>query len=184
MVTASNDVVERIKLAPDAGLVKSLGANHTLESAIADLVDNSIDAGASRVSIRLLTRNDRLTQVEVLDNGKGMDAAAANAAMTIGHQREYVDGDLGHFGMGLKAASFGHSDVLTVWSSHLRRNAGRAPHPARRLLQGLHLRSSVCRRCGRTCCRPRDRSRVPRGDVDRVDRRSQRVSRAKRRRGT
>jgi hypothetical protein len=118
VVTTSNDVIERIKLAPDAGLVKSLGANHTLESAIADLVDNSIDAGASSVSIRLLTSNDRLTQVEVLDNGKGMDAAAANAAMTIGHQRDYVDGDLGHFGMGLKAASFGHSDVLTVWSSH------------------------------------------------------------------
>ncbi|QGN34465.1 ATP-binding protein [Microlunatus sp. Gsoil 973] len=117
MVIASNDVIERIKLAPDAGLVKSLGANHTLESAIADLVDNSIDAGASRVSIRLLTRNDRLAQVEVLDNGKGIDAAAANAAMTIGHQRDYSDGDLGHFGMGLKAASFGHSDVLTVWST-------------------------------------------------------------------
>ena len=69
-MTVSNDVIERIKLAPDAGLVKSLGANHTLESAIADLVDNSIDAGASRVSIRLLTRNERLTQVEVLDTAK------------------------------------------------------------------------------------------------------------------
>ncbi len=117
MVTASNDVIERIKLAPDAGLVKSLGANHTLESAIADLIDNSVDAGASRVSVRLLTRNDRLTQVEVLDNGRGMDALAANDAMTIGHQREYTEADLGHFGMGLKAASFGHTDVLTVWST-------------------------------------------------------------------
>ena len=117
MVTVSNDVVDRIKLSPDAGLVKSLGANHTLESAIADLVDNSIDARASRVSIRLLTRNDRLAQVEVLDNGSGMDGVAANAAMTIGYQRDYSEGDLGHFGMGLKAASFGHSDVLTVWSS-------------------------------------------------------------------
>lgn len=116
-MTTTNDVVQRIKLAPDAGLVKSLGANHTLESAIADLVDNSIDAGATRVSIRLLTHDDRLTQVEVLDNGKGMDAASANAAMTIGHQRAYAEGDLGHFGMGLKAASFGHSDVLTVWST-------------------------------------------------------------------
>lgn len=117
MVSVEHDVVERIKLAPDAGLVNSLGANHTLESAIADLVDNSIDAGASRVSIRLLTRNERLAQVEVLDNGKGMNAGAANAAMTIGHQRNYTDVDLGHFGMGLKAASFGHSDVLTVWST-------------------------------------------------------------------
>ncbi|MBW9213222.1 ATP-binding protein [Mumia sp. zg.B53] len=116
MVTASDDVVERITLAPDAGLVKSLGANHTLESAIADLVDNSIDAGAARVSIRLLTRNDRLSQVEVLDNGKGMDAATINSAMTIGRRRDYAQGDLGHFGMGLKAASFGHCDALTVWS--------------------------------------------------------------------
>lgn len=113
----SNDVIERIRLAPDAGLVKSLGANHTLESAIADLVDNSVDAGASRVSIRLLTQRDRLTQVEVLDNGAGMDAGQANDAMTIGHQRAYTDWDLGHFGMGLKAASFGHSDILTVWST-------------------------------------------------------------------
>lgn len=117
MVSTDNDVVQRITLAPDAGLVNSLGANHTLESAIADLIDNSIDAEATSVSVRLLTRKDRLTQVEVLDNGKGMDDNAINAAMTIGHQRDYREGDLGHFGMGLKAASFGHSDVLTVWSS-------------------------------------------------------------------
>src|SRR3954469_21415762 len=113
----TGDVVDRITLAPDAGLVKSLGANHTLESAIADIVDNSIDAGASRISIRLLTAQDRLVEVEILDNGRGMDDTAITGAMTIGHQREYVETDLGHFGMGLKAASFGHSDVLTVWSS-------------------------------------------------------------------
>jgi hypothetical protein len=115
-MVADPDVVERIRLSPDAGLVKSLGANHTLESAIADLVDNSIDAGASRVAIQLLTAQDRLVQVEVHDNGQGMDAASITNAMTIGHQRDYVATDLGHFGMGLKAASFGHSDVLTVWA--------------------------------------------------------------------
>ena len=32
-------------------------------------------------------------------------------------RREYGSNDLGHFGLGLKAASFGHADVLTVWSS-------------------------------------------------------------------
>lgn len=112
----STDVVDRIKLAPDAGLVKSLGANHTLESAIADLVDNSVDAGSTLVSIRLLTEAQRLVQVEVVDDGRGMNADEITDAMTIGHQREYGKTDLGHFGMGLKAASFGHSDVLTVWS--------------------------------------------------------------------
>ncbi|MGH3626668.1 MAG: ATP-binding protein, partial [Sciscionella sp.] len=111
------DVIETIKLRPDAGLVKSLGAHHTLESAIADLVDNCLDAGATKIAIRLLTESDRLAQVEVVDNGNGMDAAAADKAMTLGHQREYADNDLGHFGMGMKAASLGHADVLTVWSS-------------------------------------------------------------------
>lgn len=111
------EVVDTIKLKPDAGLVKSLGSHHTFESAIADLVDNCIDAEATRISVRLLTKDDRLVQVEVVDNGKGMDAAAADQAMTLGHQREYGDSDLGHFGVGLKAASFAHSDVLTVWSS-------------------------------------------------------------------
>lgn len=115
--SSAEDIVDVIRLAPDAGLVNSLGTNHTLESAIADLVDNSVDAGARQVSVRLLTRDDRLTEVEVLDNGHGMNSAQIDAAMTIGHQREYQPGDLGHFGMGLKAASFGHSDVLTVWSS-------------------------------------------------------------------
>jgi hypothetical protein len=120
MSGVDNDVVDHIRLKPDAGLVKSLGANHTLESALADLVDNSVDAGASEVSIRLLTHEDRLVQVEVLDNGRGMDADLINAAMTIGQQRAYSVSDLGHFGMGLKAASFGHSDVLTVWSGRQR----------------------------------------------------------------
>jgi hypothetical protein len=97
-------------------LVESLGANHTLESAVADIVDNSVDAKASKVSIRLLTERDRLVQVEVLGNGHGMDDEVITDAMTIGHQREYAGTDLGYFGMGLKAASFAHSDTLTVWS--------------------------------------------------------------------
>lgn len=115
-MTTQADVVQRIKLAPDAGLVKSLGANHTLESAVADIVDNSVDANATKVSIRLLTRDDRLVQVEILDNGRGMDDRSITKALTIGHQRDYVETDLGHFGIGLKASSFAHSDVLTLWS--------------------------------------------------------------------
>lgn len=116
-MVAETDVVDTIQLKPDAGLVKSLGAHHTFESAIADLVDNCLDAEATQISVRLLTKDDRLVQVEVFDNGKGMDAAAADKAMTLGFQREYGDNDLGHFGIGLKAASFSHSDVLTIWSS-------------------------------------------------------------------
>ncbi|OBG76440.1 MULTISPECIES: ATP-binding protein [unclassified Mycobacterium] len=138
-MTTDNDVIDRIKLAPDAGLVKSLGANHTLESAIADIVDNSVDAAASKVSIRLLTNSERLVQVEVLDNGHGMDDRAITRAMTIGHQREYVETDLGHFEMGLKAASFGHSDVLTVWST-----AAGSAHAGRRIRRADFSKDFSC----------------------------------------
>ncbi len=110
------DVVDRVLLLPDAGLVASLGANHTLESAIADLIDNCIDAGATHIAVRLLTDEARLVSVEVVDNGRGMSASEVTSAMTIGHRRDYSETDLGHFGMGLKAASLGHADVLTVWS--------------------------------------------------------------------
>lgn len=113
----TSDIVDTIQLAPDAGLVKSLGAHHTLESAIADLVDNCLDAEARRITIRLLTKDDRLVRIEVADNGWGMAAETADKAMTLGHQREYATNDLGHFGIGMKAASFGHADILTVWSS-------------------------------------------------------------------
>lgn len=116
-MVSGQDVVETIRLEPDAGLVKSLGAHYSLESAIADIVDNCLDAGATKVAIHLLTENDRLVQVEVIDNGCGMDATAADKAMTLGHRREYADKDLGHFGIGMKAASFGHADILTVWAS-------------------------------------------------------------------
>lgn len=117
-VGKASDVVGHIRLAPDPSLVKTLGANHTFESAIADLVDNSIDAGATRISIRLLTHDDRLVQVEVVDNGRGMNGTTIDAAMTIGRGRAYTPGDVGHFGIGLKSASLGSCDVLAVWSSN------------------------------------------------------------------
>jgi hypothetical protein len=109
-------VVDRIVLPPDPGLVESLGAHHDLGSAIADLIDNSIDADATSVRVRFLTREHRLSALAVLDNGCGMNDEQINDAMTIGRRREYRPGSLGSFGIGLKAAALGCADTLTVWS--------------------------------------------------------------------
>jgi len=111
-----DDVVRRITLAPDPALVNSLGTHHTVESAMADLVDNSIDAGATEVTIRLLVDGSRLTGIVVVDDGSGMDNATIDRAMRLGGRRDYAPGDLGHFGVGLQAAALGNADVLTVWS--------------------------------------------------------------------
>ncbi|MGY1763033.1 ATP-binding protein [Geodermatophilus sp. SYSU D00779] len=109
-------VTSKVTLPPNSRLLSSLGRNHDLASAIADLVDNSIDAGAQHVRIRFIRRNDRLIRLYVLDDGRGIAERQINNAMTIGGQRDYRADDLGHFGLGLKAASFGHADQLTLLS--------------------------------------------------------------------
>ncbi|MGW4498607.1 ATP-binding protein [Micromonospora sp. NPDC004336] len=94
----------------------ALGRNHSLETALADLVDNSIDAGATDILVRFVQRGTRLVGLYVVDNGRGIEPERIDAAMTIGGQREYTGQDLGHFGLGLKAASFSQAASLTVLS--------------------------------------------------------------------
>lgn len=117
MSSTTDDVLERKVMAPDPGLVKSLGAHHSLESAVADLVDNSLDAGAVRVLIILETENGDPVGLTVVDNGGGMDGTQADEAMRLGAQRAYAQDSQGHFGIGLKAASFSHANVLTLLTS-------------------------------------------------------------------
>jgi len=104
-------------LPPDPGYIKGLASQgYRFEEAVADLVDNSIDAGASDVIVHFLRRGDLLTSLVVVDNGRGMTEAELDVAMTVGRRRAYGDGSLGMFGMGLKAASFSHAESVTVIS--------------------------------------------------------------------
>lgn len=117
MKSTVDGVLERKILLADPNLIKSLGAHHSLQSAVADLVDNCIDARASRVLISFETEGDQPVGLTVVDNGHGMDGPQADEAMRLGGQREYAQGAQGHFGIGLKAASFSHADTLIVYTS-------------------------------------------------------------------
>ena len=101
---------------PDPSIADALGAHHELPTALADIVDNAIDAGASHVRIRLLTADDSLTGLLIIDDGRGMDGAGADAAMALSRRRDYGDSDLGHYGIGLKAASLSQADTLDVYT--------------------------------------------------------------------
>lgn len=101
---------------PDPSITSAIGRHHSLATAVADLVDNSIDAGARHVLVRFVTRNRQPVGLEVIDDGKGMDSAAIDAAMTYARKRDYEESDLGHFGIGLKAASLSQAGTLAVWS--------------------------------------------------------------------
>ncbi|BAW92199.1 hypothetical protein CHIBA101_0327 [Actinomyces sp. Chiba101] len=101
---------------PDPSIADALGAHHELPTALADLVDNSIDAGASHVRIRIVTADDFVTGLLVIDDGRGMDDTGIDDAMTLSRRRDYGDTDLGHYGLGLKAASLSQADVLDVYT--------------------------------------------------------------------
>ncbi len=83
--------------------------------AVADLVDNSIAAGASEVKIDL-NFGGTDSWVRIADNGSGMNGTAITEAMRYGSNRDYESEDLGKFGLGLKTASMSQCRRLTVAS--------------------------------------------------------------------
>jgi hypothetical protein len=92
---------------------RSIG--YTLESAIADIVDNSISASASCIDIFFFPIGE--AYIAILDNGYGMDANGLNNAMRYGSQNpndRRTKNDLGRFGLGLKTASLSQCRRLTV----------------------------------------------------------------------
>lgn len=88
---------------------------YDLPRAVADIVDNSIAARASRVDIKLRFEGPD-SWVRISDNGEGMDAATLVEAMRYGSERDYDTDDLGKFGFGLKTASTSQCRRLTVAS--------------------------------------------------------------------
>lgn len=110
------EVVGSTVIPPDPKIMEAIGLNYALEAAVADLVDNSIDAGAANVLIRFIRRGPKLVSLCVADNGRGMNEEELQQAMALGKRRNYKSSDLGHFGLGLKAASLGQATSLTVVS--------------------------------------------------------------------
>jgi hypothetical protein len=108
--------VSRRTVPPDPAVASALGRHHTLSTAITDLVDNALDAGARNVLVRFTLTSGRATGLRVIDDGHGMDATDADAAMTYARRRDYGTQELGHFGIGLKAASLSQARTLVVWS--------------------------------------------------------------------
>lgn len=106
-----------VALAPDpARLVQILAAvGHTMASAVADLVDNAISAGATEIEIQFGRPDDGHGRwMTIADNGSGMDPATLAEAMRIGSNADYDANSLGKYGYGLKGASWSQAKIFTV----------------------------------------------------------------------
>jgi hypothetical protein len=116
MSIAEPRITRMREVPPDPSIAQAVGRHHTFETAIADLIDNSIDATATRVLLRFLERDGEVVGIRLIDDGRGMDSNAIDNAMAYARRRQYVEGDQGHFGIGLKAASLSQADGLRVYS--------------------------------------------------------------------
>ena len=97
-----------------ARLTESLrDIGYDFPSAVADIVDNSIMAGAARVEV-LIEFDGLDSSVSVADDGCGMTANGLVEALRYGTRRTYARGDLGRYGLGLKTASLSQCRSVTV----------------------------------------------------------------------
>ena len=98
------------------GSMRSMG--YTFESAVADILDNSVTAGSKEIHIYFPTESSHC-YVAILDNGCGMTKDELYVAMRYGSRASEDDreeSDLGRFGLGMKAASLSQCRVMTVIS--------------------------------------------------------------------
>ena len=97
-------------------LIKSLrDIGYDFSTAVADIIDNSIEAGASQIDIAVGFYGDD-SYVRISDNGKGMTKDELIEAMRYGSERKYNEEDLGKFGLGLKTASMSQCQRFSVAS--------------------------------------------------------------------
>lgn len=94
-------------------------------TAVAELIDNSIQAGGSKIELMCMEKIDyamanpkaRISEIGVLDDGHGMDADVLIAAMQFGNGTRLNDrSGMGRFGMGLPASSISQARRVDVWS--------------------------------------------------------------------
>lgn len=96
--------------------LRNLG--YSLGAAIADLIDNSITASASKIEI-YHDVDQSPPRIAIVDDGKGMTHDELFKAMRMGSSSPLdcrSANDLGRFGLGLKTASFSQARRFTVIS--------------------------------------------------------------------
>lgn len=111
---------------PDPNLLESMrSVGYSLNTAVADIIDNSIAAHAKTISIRYFDHGED-PYVAIIDDGDGMDYETAVNAMKLAGTNPNAKrnaNDLGRFGLGLKTASLSQArSVMLSTVQHGRQN--------------------------------------------------------------
>ncbi|MDE6501253.1 MAG: ATP-binding protein [Ruminococcus sp.] len=104
--------------AADVLMVSMRAMGYSFESAVADILDNSISAHATEIKLKFPVEPTEC-YVAICDNGDGMTKDELFDAMKYGSEYKRngrADDDLGRFGLGMKSASLSQCRRLTVAS--------------------------------------------------------------------
>ncbi|KXS46084.1 MAG: ATP-binding domain-containing protein [Methanohalophilus sp. T328-1] len=112
--------IKKAKAEPDAGsMIETFRAiGYSIETAIADIIDNSITADSKNIWINYHW-NGPDTYLSIFDDGYGMNNEELIQAMRPGSKNPLEprdNDDLGRFGLGLKTASFSQTRKFSVFS--------------------------------------------------------------------
>ena len=117
--------IENIESIPNPGrTIEGLrDTGYSFETAIADLLDNSVAAGANKIDVRVAADFRGSVRVSIADDGCGMDREELVQAMQYGSPQRPDPASLGKYGLGLKTASTAFCRRLSLIS----RSSGQCP---------------------------------------------------------
>ena len=119
-MTSSNKNIKSEEASPNPEyLIKSIAEQgYSLETSLADLMDNSISAKADKIEI-LIDMETEPFRLFMADNGEGMTEKELSQNMQFpsnSPEDSRLNTDLGRFGLGMKTASFSQTRKFTVLS--------------------------------------------------------------------
>lgn len=130
MVTAVQEKATGAKvplIAADKALLSLRSSGHDYCSAVGEVVDNSLQADANAIRVRVFTtkktigKNKRATEVverlAIGDDGDGMDVEVLHNALKLGYSTRYGDRTgMGRFGVGAKMGGISQAKRIDIYS--------------------------------------------------------------------
>lgn len=116
-IKVKNGEVLQVKFTPKYITNALRQSNYDTESALSELVDNSIDAEADIINIVIPSKEELKSgkkAIIIQDDGFGMSLYELKKSFSFGSDRDYSIDDIGNYGIGMKAAMAYLSQYVTV----------------------------------------------------------------------